>query len=168
MYNYYPIIINRKWTITHIHNTPVFYVETQIGRKPHNDFSYMSWRITFIGSTNFFCFPSTTGRRLQPHSFSCYNLREAPTPQFSGYNQKEATTPYVLQLQSEGGYNHLSCPVLPPWSRSRMMEPLSHYHCEIYHCKPLPINLNHASTYTSTCTINKCINHAPTCNQHVP
>jgi hypothetical protein len=36
------------------------------------------------------------------------------------------------------------------------MEPLSHYHCEIYHCKPIPINLNHASTYTSTC------------NQHVP
>jgi hypothetical protein len=32
-------------------------------------------------------------RRLQPPSFSGYNLREAPTPQFSGYNQKEATTP---------------------------------------------------------------------------
>ena len=27
-----------------------------------------------------------------------------------------------------------------------MMEPLSHYHCEIYHCKPVPIYLNHAST----------------------
>jgi hypothetical protein len=26
------------------------------------------------------------------------------------------------------------------------MEPLSHYHCEIYRCKPVPINLNHAST----------------------
>jgi hypothetical protein len=26
------------------------------------------------------------------------------------------------------------------------MEPLSHYHYEIYHCKPVPINLNHAST----------------------
>jgi hypothetical protein len=26
------------------------------------------------------------------------------------------------------------------------MEPLSHYHCEIYCCKPVPINLNHAST----------------------
>jgi hypothetical protein len=43
-----------------------------------------------------------------------------------------------------------------------MMEPLSHYHCEIYRCIPVPINLNHASTCTSTCTINKCINHAPT------
>jgi hypothetical protein len=46
-----------------------------------------------------------------------------------------------------------------------MMEPLSHYHCEIYHCKYVPINLNHASTCTSTCTINKCINHAPTCTK---
>jgi hypothetical protein len=26
----------------HIQSTPVFYVETQIGRKPHNVFSYMS------------------------------------------------------------------------------------------------------------------------------
>jgi hypothetical protein len=43
-------------------------------------------------------------------SFSGYNLREAPTPQFFGYNQKEATTPYVIRLQPEGGYNHLSFP----------------------------------------------------------
>jgi hypothetical protein len=57
-----------------------------------------------------FCFPAATGRRLQPPSFSGYNLREAPTPQFSGYNQKEATTPNVLWLQSDGGYNHLSLP----------------------------------------------------------
>jgi hypothetical protein len=79
-------------------------------RKPQNYFSYMSLRITFIGSTNFLCFPATTGRRLQPPSFPGYNLREAPTPQFSGYNQKEATTPYVLWLQPEGGCNHLSLP----------------------------------------------------------
>jgi hypothetical protein len=46
----------------------------------------------------------------KPPSFSGYNLREAPTPQFLGYNQKEATTPYVLRLQPEGGYNHLSLP----------------------------------------------------------
>jgi hypothetical protein len=26
------------------------------------------------------------------------------------------------------------------------MEPLSHYHYEIYHCKNVPINLSHAST----------------------
>jgi hypothetical protein len=71
-------------------------METQSGRKPWNDFSYMSLRITFIGITNFLCFLTTTGRRLQPPSFSGYNLKEAPTPQFSGYNQKEATTPYVL------------------------------------------------------------------------
>jgi hypothetical protein len=88
----------------------MFYVETQIGRKPQNAFSYMSSRITFIGSTNFLCFPAATGRRLQPPSFSGYNLREAPTPQFFGYNKKEATTPYVLWLQPEGGYNHLSLP----------------------------------------------------------
>jgi hypothetical protein len=70
----------------------------------------MYLRITFIGSTNFLCFPAAIGRRLQLPSFSGYNLREAPTPQFSGYNQKEATTPYVLRLQLEGGYNHLSLP----------------------------------------------------------
>jgi hypothetical protein len=79
----------------------VFYVETQIRRKPQNVFSYMSLRITFIGSTNFLCFPVATGRRLQPPSFSGYNLREAPTPQISGYNQKEATTPNVLRLRDD-------------------------------------------------------------------
>jgi hypothetical protein len=68
----------------------------------------MSSRITFIGSTNFLCFPATIGRRLQPPSFSGYNLREAPTPQFSDYNQKEATTPNV------SGYNQLQPPVLAP------------------------------------------------------
>ena len=137
---------NTKWTITHIHSTSVFYVETQIGRKPQNVLSYMSWRITFIESTNFLCFPTATRRRLQPPSFLGYNLRESPTPNslattrrrlqppmFSGYNWKVATTT-------------CPCPVLPPWSRSRMMEPLSHYHCEIYCCKRVPINLNHAST----------------------
>jgi hypothetical protein len=74
-------------------------METQNGRKPQNTFSYISLRITFIGSTNFLCFPTATGRRLQPPSFSGYNLREAPTPQISGYNQKEATTPIFF------GYN---------------------------------------------------------------
>jgi hypothetical protein len=71
-------------------------METQSGRKPCNDFSYMSLRITFIGSTNFLCFPAATRRRLQPPSFSGYNLKEDPTPQLSGYNHKEATMPYVL------------------------------------------------------------------------
>jgi hypothetical protein len=79
-------------------------------RKPHNVFSYMSLRITFIGRTNFLCFTTATRRRIQPPNFSGYNLREAPTPQFFGYNQKEATTPYVLWLQPEGEYNHLSFP----------------------------------------------------------
>jgi hypothetical protein len=53
----------------------------------------MYLRITLIGSTKFLCFPDATGRKIQPPSFSRYNLKEAPTPQFSGYNQKEATTP---------------------------------------------------------------------------
>jgi hypothetical protein len=70
----------------------------------------MYLRITFIGSTNFLCFPAATGRRLQPPSLSGYNLRENSTPQLSRYKQKEATTPYVLRLQPEGGYNHLSFP----------------------------------------------------------
>jgi hypothetical protein len=73
----------------------------------------MSLRVTFIGSTNFLCFPTATRRRLQPPIFSGYNLKEAPTLQFYGYNQKEATTPYVLWLQPEGGYNHLSFPNHP-------------------------------------------------------
>jgi hypothetical protein len=66
-----------------------------------------------------------------------------------------------------------------------MMEPLSHYHCEIYCYKPVPINLNHESTmhqpvinlyhkqvhqpctnlYQTTCTINKCIQP---CTKYVP
>jgi hypothetical protein len=71
----------------------------------------MSLRIKFIGSTKFLCFLAATGRRLQPPSFSGYNLRENPTPQFSGYNQKKATTPYVLWLQLEGSYNHMSFPL---------------------------------------------------------
>jgi hypothetical protein len=76
---------------------------------------------------------------------------------FFGYNWKLATTT-------------CPCPILPPLSRSRMMEPLSHYHCEIYHCKYVPINMNQASTCASTytinqCTINKCIQP---CTKYVP
>ena len=135
-----------KWTIIHIHNTPMFYVETQIEIKPWNVFSYMSWRITFIGSTNFLCFQlqleggsnllvsqATTWGKLQlPNSLTTTRRRLQP-PIFSGYNWKVATTT-------------CSCPILPPWSRSTMMEPLSTCHCEIYCCKPVPINMNHAST----------------------
>jgi hypothetical protein len=80
-------------------------METQSGRKPHNVVFIMYLRITFIGSTKFLYFPAATGRRLQPPSFSGYNMKEAPTPKFSGYNQKEATTPYFLKLQHEGSYN---------------------------------------------------------------
>jgi hypothetical protein len=63
-----------------------------------------------LEALTFFFFPAATGMKLQPPSFSGYNLREAPTPQFSIYNQKEATTPNVLWLKPEGVYNHLSLP----------------------------------------------------------
>jgi hypothetical protein len=68
----------------------------------------MYLRSKFIRSTNFLCSPTTTRRRLQYPIFSGYNLREAPTPQLSSSNQKEFTTPYILQQQTEGGYNNLS------------------------------------------------------------
>jgi hypothetical protein len=57
-----------------------FHVETQCRRKPHNAFSYISLRVTFIGSTNFLFSLDGTGRRLQPPIFSGYNLREVVTP----------------------------------------------------------------------------------------
>jgi hypothetical protein len=88
----------------------MFYVETQIRRKPHNVFLICLEELHSLEAPTSFVFQSATGRRLQPPSFLGYNLREAPTPQFSGYNQKEDTTPNVLRLQPEGGYNHLSLP----------------------------------------------------------
>jgi hypothetical protein len=88
----------------------MFYVETQSERKPHNAFSYMSLRITFIGNTNFLCFPATTGRRLQPPSLSSYNLREAPTPQFSGYNQKELQPPMFSGYKWKVATTTCPCP----------------------------------------------------------
>jgi hypothetical protein len=45
-------------------------------------FSYMSLRITLKEAPTFNS-PSPTRRRLQPPSFSGYNLREAPTPKLS-------------------------------------------------------------------------------------
>jgi hypothetical protein len=110
MYNYHPIMSNEKMkNHTHTQYTSVLR-GNQRGKKPQNVFSYMFGRITFIGSTNFLCFPVATGRRLQPPSFSGYNLREDTTPQFSSYNHKEATNRYVLWLQLIGRYNHLSLP----------------------------------------------------------
>jgi hypothetical protein len=71
------------------------------------------FRSTFIGSTNFLVFQLQLEGGSNP-LVSGYNPREAPTPQFYGSNQKEATTHYVLWLRPEGGYNHLSLPVLSP------------------------------------------------------
>jgi hypothetical protein len=61
-------------------------VETQSGRKPQNTFSYMSLRIKLIGRINFLCFPSTTGRRIEPEGRS-----NSP----------------ILWIQQEGGYKPL-------------------------------------------------------------
>jgi hypothetical protein len=47
-----------------MHNTPVFLRGNPMWEKPHNDFSYMYLRITFIGRTNFLFSPVATGRRL--------------------------------------------------------------------------------------------------------
>jgi hypothetical protein len=89
-------------------------METQSGIKPHNVFSYMYLIITFIGSTNFLCFPTATGRRLQPPSFSGYNLREAPTP-------------LILWLQPEGGYNPLCSPAtIGRWIQPPFLAPSNH------------------------------------------
>ena len=131
-----------------MHSTPVFYVETQIGRKPWNALSYMSWSITFIGSTNFLCFPAATRRRLQPPSFSSYNLREVPTPQFFGYNTlcSPATTRRWLQPHALAPSN---CPkVEVEWWN---------------HCQPITVvQLYQPVPLTSIQYVQ------PPCNQSVP
>jgi hypothetical protein len=85
-------------------------------------------RNTFIGSTEFLVFPTTTGRRLQP-------------PSISGSNLKEATTPLFLQHQLEGGYNPLSLPC--PAALKYKRRPNCHYHklCQLCHCKTCHLNL---------------------------
>jgi hypothetical protein len=118
-------------------------METQCGRKIQNVFTYIYLIITFIRSTNFLFSPAEFGRRLQPPIFSSYNLRESPTPQFFGYNQKEARTPYVLQLQLECGYNHLSLSLPTTLKyKCQMMKPLLHCPCEIYDYELVPICAN--------------------------
>jgi hypothetical protein len=140
----------------------------------------MSLIIIFIGSTNFLCFPVATERKLQPPSFSGYNLKESPTPQFSGYNQKEATTPYFLRLQLEGssnspilwiqpkgGYNPLCSsdtterwlqpPVLALSSRPDIEVEIWN-HCHTINVRYTVVNL-YQSTYNqpvTTCTNNLC------------
>jgi len=110
----------------------------------------MSWRITFIGSTNFLCFPAATGRRPQPPSFSGYYLREDPTPQLYGYNQKEATTPYVLRLQplvrAPSNHPEIEIPNVDNLSLTLNQSlPLS-----TCHCQHVPITCN--NLYQLTCT----------------
>jgi hypothetical protein len=95
---------------THVKYTSIFTWKPNAGENQIYIFYYMYLIITFIGSTDFLFSLFASGRRLQPPIFSGYNLREDPTPQLSSYNRKEDTTPYVVQLQMEGGYNHLSLP----------------------------------------------------------
>jgi hypothetical protein len=57
--------------------------------------------------------------------------------------------------------NNFRFPIQSPWYISIMMEPLSHYHYEIYYCKPLPINL-HQTTSTNN------LNHASAMHRPVP
>jgi hypothetical protein len=81
---------------THTQYTSVFTWKPKAGENHKMLLLICLEELHSLEATNYFFFPAATGRRVQPPSFSGYNLREAPTPQFSGYNQKEATTPYVL------------------------------------------------------------------------
>jgi hypothetical protein len=85
------------------------------------------------GGSNPLVSQTTTRGKLQLPNYLATTRRRLQPPMLSGYNRKVATTT-------------CPCSVLPPQSRSRIMQPLSHYHYEIYPCKPLPINQNHAST----------------------
>ena len=140
-----------KWTIIHIHSTQCFTWKPKSG-KNHGilflicleELHSLEAPTTFVfelqleGGPNPLVSQATTWGKLQlPNSLDKTRRRLQPL-MFSNYNWKVATTTFP-------------CPVLPPWSRSIMMEPLSHYHYEIYHCKHVPIYLNHASTSTSTC-----------------
>jgi hypothetical protein len=54
-----------------------------------------------------------------------------------------ATNSYVLWLQLEGGYNHISLPHLAALKyKCQMKKPLPHYHYEIYHYKHVPMTYN--------------------------
>ena len=91
------------------------------------------FQLQLEGGSNPLVSQATTRGKLQLPKYLATTRRRLQPPKFFSYNQKVATTT-------------CPCPVQPPWSRSRMMEPLSQNHCEIYRCKPVPINLNHAST----------------------
>jgi hypothetical protein len=117
-------------------------VETQRGRKPQNDFSYMSLRITFIVSIKFLFFQDATGRRLQNPSFLGYNLRETPTPQFSSYNQKEDTTPYVFHLQ----------PLVLSLSNFPNVEVELWNHCHTITVRYATVKMYRTTALQSTCT----------------
>jgi hypothetical protein len=82
--------MNNNRNIHTIHITPIFYMETQCGRKPCNDF-LICQIITFKEAPNA-NYMAPTRRRLQPPILSGSNMREAPTTQFYGSNQKEAPT----------------------------------------------------------------------------
>jgi hypothetical protein len=89
--NIHSCIMKNNKQIHTIQITPIFYMETQCGRKPHNYFLIFQ-RITFKEApTSNSLYP--TRRRIQPLMFSSSNWKVATTTQFSGSNQKENPTP---------------------------------------------------------------------------
>jgi hypothetical protein len=114
-----------------------------------------SLQLQLEGGSNPIVSQATTRGKLHLPNFLATTRMRLQPPMFFGYNRKVDTTT-------------CPCTVQPPESRSRMMEPLSHYHCDIYHCNHVPINLNHASTCTSTCNQPVPSTSASTMHQPVP
>ena len=92
------------------------------------------FQLQLEGGSNPLVSQATTWGKLKLPNSMATTKRKLQPPMFSAYNQKVATTTCLF-------------PVQPPWDISRMMEPLSHYHFDIYCCKPVPIKL-----HQTTCT----------------
>jgi hypothetical protein len=114
-------------------------VETQCGRKPHNDFlivkEYIHWKHQLPIS------PATTGRRLQP---PIYRLQP-----------EGSSNSLIFWLQLEGGYNPLSLP--HPTTLKYKCRPICHYHINLslvpvtgliyHHCHCQPVTTTFTTTY---------------------
>jgi hypothetical protein len=103
--NIHQCIINNNKHIHTMHNTPIFTWKPNVGENHIMFFLYVK---NYIQGSTKFQFSAPTGRRLQPPSFLGSNLKEAPTP-------------WVLQLQSEGGYNHLVLRLQPEGSSNSLI-----------------------------------------------
>jgi hypothetical protein len=106
--NIHQCIINNNRHIHTIHNTPIFYVETQCGRKPQNDF-LICQRITFKEAPTSNSPAPTEGgsnplvSRLQPEG-------KLQLPNSMATTRRRIQPLCSPWLQPEGGYNHLSFP----------------------------------------------------------